>query len=197
MDTITDINTIASLMLPVVGIVLAIVLIWMAFEIIRAVRRSRKTITALQDRFASTLENANVTLGNINEITESLKPVAAKIDPLVERVSLTVDAANLELMRVDHILEDVAEVTSGMTDAVNAIDAVASAPRDIAANVSNRLRDAFKSRRASDESIALGERRAQQTQQGQQGQGDYAIDSAIAESASPADVSTFLTSDQS
>lgn len=164
-----DISGVISLALPVILIILGIVLIWMLVELVLTVRKARSTIDDVHGQVKASLEN-------VEEITASLKPVAAKIDPLVERVSLTVDAANLEIMRLDRILEDVGEVTDGMSNAVTAIDAVTSAPREVVASVSSRVRDAFKPRRASDESIALGEQRAQRLREPEDTQDEKGLD---------------------
>ena len=83
------------------------------------------------------------------------------MDPLVERVSLTVDAANLEIMRVDQILEDVGEITESVSSAVDAVDAAANAPLELVNSVTTKVRNAFKPRRASDESVALGQEKAE------------------------------------
>jgi len=74
----------------------------------------------------------------------------------VDRVQLTVDAANLEIMRVDQILEDVTQITDTLSTATVAVDKVAQAPVSAVENLSNRIRDAFKPRRASNVSRALG-----------------------------------------
>ena len=164
-----DISSVISLAFPVIFIILGIALIWMLVELVLTVRKARSTIDDVHGQVKASLEN-------VEEITASLKPVAAKIDPLVERVSLTVDAANLEIMRLDRILEDVGEVTDGMSNAVTAIDAVTSAPREVVASVSSRVRDAFKPRRASDESIALGEQRAQRLREAEDTQDEKGLD---------------------
>lgn len=164
-----DISSVISLAFPVIFIILGIALIWMLVELVLTVRKARSTIDDVHGQVKASLEN-------VEEITASLKPVAAKIDPLVERLSLTVDAANLEIMRLDRILEDVGEVTDGMSNAVTAIDAVTSAPREVVASVSSRVRDAFKPRRASDESIALGEQRAQRLREAEGARDEKGLD---------------------
>lgn len=78
-------------------------------------------------------------------------------------MSLTVDAANLEIMRVDQILEDVNEITDSVASAVEAVDTVTNAPVELVNNVTSRVRNAFKSRRASDESVALGQAKAERS----------------------------------
>lgn len=150
-----DFNSIVSTALPVVFIIVGIALVWLLVEVVFTVRKARQTIDDVKEKIEPTLANAE-------EITTTIKPAIAKVDPLVERVSLTVDAANLEIMRVDQILENVGDITDGVSNAVSAVDAVTNAPREIVTNVSNRIRDAFKPRQASNESVAIGERRAEQ-----------------------------------
>ena len=64
-------------------------------------------------------------------------------------------------MRIDQILEDVNEITDSVSSAVEAVDTVTNAPVELVNNVTSRVRNAFKSRRASDESVALGQAKAE------------------------------------
>ena len=73
---------------------------------------------------------------------------------------MTVDAANLEIMRLDQILEDVSEITDSASNAVGAVETVTNAPMEIMNNVTSKVRDKLKAKRASDESVALGEAKA-------------------------------------
>lgn len=141
---------------PIAFLLAAIALIWFIVELVMTVRKARKVVVDIKNRIEPTLES-------VEKITASLEPVAAKADPLMERVSLTVDAANLELMRVDQILEDVSEVTDAVSSAAGAIDAAANAPIELVSKVSSRVRDAFKPRGASSESIDLGAEKATDT----------------------------------
>ena len=147
-----DISEILSIALPVVYVIVGAVLVWLVIELVMTVRKTRKTVDDLQ-------KQVEPTLASVERITASLEPVAAKVDPLVERVSLTVDAANLEIMRVDQILEDVNEITDSVASAVEAVDTVTNAPVELVNNVTSRVRNAFKSRRASDESVASARRK--------------------------------------
>lgn len=135
--------------LPVVFIIVGIALVWFVVELAITVRKARTTIDDLKSQVDPIIANAN-------ELTESAKPAIAKVDPLVDRVQLTVDAANLEIMRVDQILEDVTQITDTVSTATVAVDKVAQAPVTAVENLSNRIRDAFKPRRASNVSRALG-----------------------------------------
>ena len=141
---------ISSVVLPVVFIVVGIALVWALVELIMFMRRTSKTIANIEDQVQPILADAK-------DITESLKPAVDRIDPLVERASLAVDAANLEIMRLDGILEDVNEITTTASQAVSAVDTVAQTPMRLVNDVSEKLRGAFRSKKASAESIALGE----------------------------------------
>lgn len=148
-----DVSEIINIALPIVYTIVGAALIWLLVEVVMTVRKARKTVDEVQKQIEPTLVH-------VENITAAVEPIVAKVDPLVERVSLTVDAANLEIMRVDQILEDVGEITDSVSSAVNAVDAVASAPMEIVNNVTSRVRNAFQSRRASDESVALGQEKA-------------------------------------
>ena len=141
---------ISSVVLPVVFIVVGIALVWALVELIMFMRRTSKTIANIEDQVQPILADAK-------DISESLKPAVDRIDPLVERASLAVDAANLEIMRLDGILEDVNEITTTASQAVSAVDTVAQTPMRLVNDVSEKLRGAFRSKKASAESIALGE----------------------------------------
>lgn len=153
-----QLTDIINALFPIAFLIAAIALIWFIIELVLTVRKARSAVVDIQKRIEPTLES-------VEKITASLEPVAAKADPLMERVSLTVDAVNLELMRVDQILEDVNEVTDAVSSAAGAIDAAANAPLELVSKVSSRVRDAFKARGASSESIELGEQKADKISQ--------------------------------
>ena len=52
------------------------------------------------------------------------------------------------------------EITDSVSSAVDAVDTVTSAPMELVNNVTSRVRSAFKPKRASDESVALGREKA-------------------------------------
>lgn len=147
-----DFAEVIQIALPVVYVLVGAALVWLAVELVLMVRKTRKTVDEVQRQLQPTL-------ANVEEITESIKPIVAKVDPLVERVSLTVDAANLEIMRVDQILEDVNGITGSLSSAVEAVDTAANAPLELVNSVSNKVRNVFKTRKASSESVTLGHER--------------------------------------
>ena len=149
-----NITDVLNLVLPFASVLVIIALIWFVIELVMMVRRTRSAVNDIHTKLKPTLEH-------VEHITAALEPVALKADPLMERVALTVDAANLEIMRLDQILEDVNEITGTISSAANAVDAAANAPIELVSNVTSRVRNALKPRRASSESIALGEKRAQ------------------------------------
>ena len=144
-----DIMQILNVALPVVYVLVGLALIWFFIELVRFLKTTRKTVVDLK-------KQVDPTLAHVETITASLEPVVARVDPLVERVSLTVDAANLEIMRVDQILENVTDITEGVSSAVDAMDTAANAPMKLVNSASEKVRGVFKARKASDESIALG-----------------------------------------
>ena len=97
------------------------------------------------------------------ELVMTVRKTRKTVDDLQKQVQPTlasVEAANLEIMRVDQILEDVNEITGTVSSAVEAVDTVTNAPLELVSNVSTKVRNAFKPRRASEESVALGQAKA-------------------------------------
>ena len=133
-----DASVISGVILPIVFIVVGVALVWALVELIKVLRCTRTTVETMEA-----------------EITPILKDVREN----TERVSLAVDAANLEIMRLDGILENVNEITETAASAANAVDAVANTPLRIVNTATEKLRDAFSGRKASDESACLAEAR--------------------------------------
>lgn len=154
-----------GIFIAIAVVVIGVPLVWLVIEAALTVRKARKTISdsieptlASAQRITATLEPITA---DMQEIVATVKPAAQRIDPLIERVSLTVDAANLEVMRLDQILENVSEITESASSAVHAVESATNAPLAIVNNLSARVRGAFRSKRASDESVALGEKKAE------------------------------------
>ncbi len=150
-----DFNQIMSIALVVIYVVVGLALLWLIIELIRFVRRTHRRADELHRQIEPTLIH-------LENIAASLEPTAKKIDPLVDRVSLTVDAANLEIMRLDQILENVSDITDSASSAVSAVDNIASAPINLVNNVADKVRGMFKEQGASDESVALGQKKAEE-----------------------------------
>lgn len=165
-------NDVLNMILPLLYALVFVALIWFIVELVVTIRRTRRAVDEVQKKIEPTLEH-------VEEITAQLKPVVSKADPLVERISLTVDAANLELMRLDQILEDVNEITDTVSSAASAVDAAASAPMELVSNVTSRVRNVFKPRQASQESVELGNKKlsevAQETFEAAQGVAQGAV----------------------
>lgn len=173
-----DFAGIVNIALPVVYVLVGAVLVWFVVELALTIRSTRSTIDDAHEELTPTLKNVekitaqveplvgnvntlvteqvNPLLAKVNEMAEEAKPAVGRVDPLVERLSLTVDAVNLELMRVDQILEDVTQVTDSVSKAAGAVDTVTSAPVDLVNSLTSKLRNRFKPRYASDESVKLG-----------------------------------------
>ena len=149
-----DFGEVVGVVLPIVYVVLGVALVWFVIELVITVRKTRTTVDEMKEQLDPTLES-------VQRITKSLEPAMDKVDPLVDRVSLTVDAANLEIMRLDQILEDVSDITDSASNAVGAVEAATNAPMEIMNNVTSKVREKLKSKHASDESVALGEAKAQ------------------------------------
>lgn len=95
-------------------------------------------------------------LDDAKDMTESLKPAAAQVDPLMERLNLTMDAANLELMRVDEILEDVSVITDKLAGTTSTVNDIANVPLSAVNGVTGKVRGFFKRSNASSASADLG-----------------------------------------
>ncbi len=149
-----DIGEIVNIALPAAFVLVGLALVWFVIELAIMMRSARKTVNNLSDQLKPTLEN-------VEQLTESLEPVVAKADPLMERVNLTVDAANLELMRVDQILEDVGDITDGLSSATSVVENVANAPVELVTKAADRIRGIFSPKSASDESKNLGQAKAE------------------------------------
>ena len=145
-----DFGSVMNIILPIVYGVVGLALIWFVIELVMTVRKARNTVTDVQKQLEPTLDS-------VQKITARIEPVTKKVDPLVDRVNLTVDAANLEIMRVDQILEDVTQVTNQLSKAANTVDTVTSAPVDLVNSMAKKVRNRFKSKGASDESVRLGQ----------------------------------------
>ncbi len=144
-----DMAFVQQVILPVVYVAVGIALIWALVELILFIRRTSKTVTNVEEQVQPILADAKA-------MTEDLKPAIEKIDPLLDRASLAVDAANLEIMRIDGILEDISAITDTAARAVEVADTAAQAPMRLVTEVSNKLRQTFGSKDASQQSAALG-----------------------------------------
>ena len=135
--------------LPIVYIVVGAALIWFIVELVITIRKVR-------GKAMTTIDELDPTIKNIEAMVSDIQPTIKKVDPLVDRVTLTVDSVNLELMRVDEILEDVSQMTGTVSKTLTAVDNVTSAPVDIVTSVTKKVRNKFRPKYASDESVAAG-----------------------------------------
>ena len=144
-----DMVFVQEVIVPIIYAIVGVALIWALVELILFLRRTSKTVSAVEEQVQPILADAQ-------KMTEDLKPAVEKLDPLVDRVSLAVDAANLEIMRIDAILEDVSAMTDTAARTVEAVDSVAQTPMRLATEASAKLRATFGSKNASDTAVALG-----------------------------------------
>ena len=144
-----DIANIVNIILPIVFSLVGVALIFLLIELVKLFKSIRGTVDSL-----------GPTMKNIEDITTNIQPTLAKVDPLMDRVQLTVDSLNLEMMRVDKILEDVSDITDAASSATSAVDNITSAPLKAVSNISDRVRNVFGSKDASDASTELGEHNA-------------------------------------
>ena len=148
-----DINSVLNCLLIAAFIAVGIALVFFIIELIKVMKTTRATIESVKTQMEPLLADAA-------EMTNSLKPAVAKVDPLVDRVQLTLDAANLEIMRVDGILENVSEITNAASSATAAVDNITNAPIKAVNSVTSRMRSKLGSKKASEESERLAEKRS-------------------------------------
>lgn len=141
-------SAVLNALLPLVLIAIGVALVVFIVELIKTVKTAR-----------GMLVDAEPIVKNAKTMTDDLVPVVKKTEPLVDRVQLTLDAVNLEMMRVDEILEDVSQITDTAASATTAVDNIAHAPVKAVSNVATRVRGAFGTKSASDESAQLAEQR--------------------------------------
>ncbi len=139
-----------NIILPIVYIVVGCLLVWFIVELVITIRKARNTVTDLQQKLEPTLDN-------VQRISAGVEPLIKKVDPMMDRVNLTVDAANLEIMRLDQVMEDMKKITGSVANTLDTVDTVTSAPLDLVASVTDKVRKRFRPRYASKESEKLGE----------------------------------------
>jgi uncharacterized protein YoxC len=184
-----DGSVISGVVLPIVFALVGAALVWLVIELVMTVRKARTTIDNLEKQVTPVIEDAK-------KMTEDLKPAIERVDPLVESASLTVDAANLEIMRLDTILADVSDVTNTASNAVTAVDNATKTPMRIVSGATEKLREAFGVKGASDESVALGD--AEKPAIGSaSGSSEGAQGGTAADTAAPADAEAQAQADAS
>ena len=145
-----------SILVPVliiVIIVFVVALVLMVLKLMKTVDIANETIVDLKAQLDPTLENVKI-------ITTDIQPTVRKLEPVVDRVQLTLDAVNLEMMRVDEILEDVAQITDSASSASAAVDKISNAPVKAVSGVASKMREKFTSKNASAESAQIADQRS-------------------------------------
>ena len=148
-----DVNSVLNMLLPIVFSLVGIALIVFVVELVKLLKTTRATIEEVRPKIDATMQN-------VEELTTNIQPLVSKASPMMDSLQLTVDAVNLEMMRVDEILEDVAGITDSVSSASAAVENVTNAPVKAVSSVASRVRAAFNSKDASDESAKLGSQRS-------------------------------------
>lgn len=177
-----EFSEVVNIILPIVFSCVGIALVVFVIELIKVVRVARGAIEDVTEQLDPMLKDAK-------QMTSDLTPAAAKIDPLMDRALLTMDGVNLEMMRVDGILEDVAEITDTAASATNAVENITNAPVKAVSNMASRFRSAFGGKSASDEAAQLAEQReavAAALEDYRKAESEGAGETAPAASAAPA-----------
>lgn len=96
-----------------------------------------------------------VAIWAITEFVKTAKSVRTLSDdmdvrlvPLLDKADVTVDAANAELLRIDAIVTRMEEVTDRVNSTSRTVQEVANAPVEIVSEIADRVRHAWKNRRA-------------------------------------------------
>ena len=122
-----EVSDVMSNVIPVLLGLLVLAGVWVAVEIALTIRKARK----------ETVQKANDAID--------------KAMPLLDEAQVTLDAANLEIMRVDGILEDVSQITGGISSATHAVGNIASTPKNVVTSIADRVhlgnRDKARSKR--------------------------------------------------
>ena len=147
-----DAQSIVNILVPIAGIAVLIALVFLLIEVIKLVKIARVKVVDMTDRLSPTLDHVEV-------MTKDLVPVVAKVDPLTDRVMLTIDSVNLEMMRVDTILENVAEITDSASNATSAVENLTNVPVKAVNNVAFKVKTKLGGRTASDESTQIADQR--------------------------------------
>jgi len=71
-----------------------------------------------------------------------------RLVPLLDKADVTVDAANAELLRIDGIVTRMEEVTDRVSATSRTVQEVANAPVEIVTDFADRVRHAWKTRKA-------------------------------------------------
>lgn len=91
------------------------------------------------------------TLVKVGAAADSVRALSSdleeRVPPLLDKADVTVDALNAELLRVDLIVTQVEEVTDRVSSASNAVHTIVTAPHEIVADLSEKLRRSLKARR--------------------------------------------------
>ncbi len=138
-----------NIILPIVYILVGCALVWFVVELVITIRKVRP-------KAIDTIDQLQPTITELQQMVTDIQPTVRKVDPLMDRVTLTVDSVNLEMMRVDEILEDVTQMTDAISKTVGVVDNVTSAPVEIVNSITSKVRDKFRPKFASDESVAAG-----------------------------------------
>lgn len=136
--------------LPYIYGVIGIVIIWLIVELAITTHSARKSLRDIK-------KSVDKVVDDVDQISNEVVPVIKQCEPLLDRVSLTVDAANLEIMRLDEIMSDVSVMTSKGAKAATSLDSVASAPLELVNNVAEKVRRRFGPKKASKDSLKIGE----------------------------------------
>ena len=143
---------IPALVLQIIFAVVGVVLLVALAYLIRTLKTVRSTII-------DTKKQLDPTLQNMAELTSNAKPLVTKSEPILDRAALSLDALNLEVMRLDGILENVADMTTTAQHAVSALDALANAPQRAVKHVTKKVTGVMSKSSASDTARKLHEKR--------------------------------------
>lgn len=84
----------------------------------------------------------------IEPVTALAQHLDADLPPLIDKASVTIDALNAELLRIDMIVSRVEDVTDRVSSTSSTVSDIVNAPVGVVSDVADRVRKAWKSRRA-------------------------------------------------
>jgi ABC-type transporter Mla subunit MlaD len=127
-------------------LVLLAAAIWAVAELALVFRKTRGTISTLDENLGTTMGKLNDLLGHVDETVQTvdatvknLDPALGQVEPLLQKVEVTVDTLSGDLQQVDAILGDVSRMTGSAANASHAVTGVVDTAANTARDAMNKV----------------------------------------------------------
>jgi ABC-type transporter Mla subunit MlaD len=127
-------------------LVLLAAAIWAVAELALVFRKTRETVSTLDDNLGTTMGKLNDLLGHVDETVQTvdttvknLDPALGQVEPLLQKVEVSVDALSGDLKQVDAILGDVSRMTGSAANASHAVTGVVDSAANTARDAMNKV----------------------------------------------------------